>query len=158
MILLFLYITMPSKQPKHDSSIDELTAWIEDNSKSSNKKKVKEIDNTLKINSDKTKTFLKEEKKNKNNIIDNKFSRKKDPLYGKKGSERKLIIEDYKKQYEQAKMLKNNNDTNITPDMLNNFMNVIRDKGYDPEDTMQKLESDSYSEEYKNELVENIMK
>ena len=54
---------MPSKQPKHDSSIDELTAWIEDNSKSSNKKKVKEIDNTLKINSDKTKTFLKEEKK-----------------------------------------------------------------------------------------------
>jgi len=149
---------MPSKQPKHDSSIDELTAWIEDNSKSSNKKKVKEIDNTLKINSDKTKTFLKEEKKNKKNIIDNKFSRKKDPLYGKKGSERKLIIEDYKKQYEQAKMLKNNNDTNITPDMLNNFMNVIRDKGYDPEDIMQKLESDSYSEEYKNQLVENIMK
>tara|TARA_B100000401_G_C52504790_1_gene576721 strand:+ start:254 stop:703 length:450 start_codon:yes stop_codon:yes gene_type:complete len=149
---------MPSKQPKHDSSIDELTAWIEDNSKSSNKKKVKEIENTIKINSDKTKTFLKEEKKNKKNIIGNKFSRKKDPLYGKKGTERKLIIEDYKKQYEQAKMLKNNNDTNISPDMLNNFMNVIRDKGYDPEDIMQKLESDSYSEEYKNELVENIMK
>ena len=56
------------------------------------------------------------------------------------------------------KMLKNNNDANITPDMLNNFMNVIRDKGYDPEDIMQKLESDSYSEEYKNQLVENIMK
>ena len=55
-------------------------------------------------------------------------------------------------------MLKNNNDTNITPDMLNNFMNIIREKGYNPEEIMEKLESDSYSEEYKNELVENIMK
>lgn len=149
---------MPSKQPKHDSSIDDLSSWIEDNSKSSNKKKVKEIDNKLKADSNKNKTILKEEKKNKKNIIGNKFSRKKDPLYGKKGSERKLIIEDYRKQYEQAKMLKNNNDTNITPDMLNNFMNIIRDKGYNPEEIMEKLESDSYSEEYKNELVENIMK
>ena len=158
MILVFLYITMPSKQPKHDSSIDELTAWIEDSSKSSNKKKVKAIDNKLKSDSEKNKTLVKEEKKNKKNIIGNKFSRKNDPLYGKKGAERKLIIEDYKKQYEQAKMLKNKDDANITPEMLNNFMNVIRDKGYDPEDIMQKLESDSYSEEYKNQLVENIMK
>lgn len=149
---------MPSKQPNYDSSIDDLTAWIEDNSKCSNKKKVKELDNIIKANSEKNKTLSKENKENKKNIIGKKFSRTKDPLYGKKGEERKLIIEDYKKQYEQAKMLKNNNDTNITPDMLNNFMNVIRDKGYDPEDIMQKLESDSYSEEYKNELVENIMK
>ena len=158
MIFIYVYITMPSKQPTHNSSIDDLASWIEDNSKSSNKKKVKEIDNKLKVDSNKNKTILKEEKKNKKNIIGNKFSRKNDPLYGKKGSERKLIIEDYRKQYEQAKMLKNNNDTNITPDMLNNFMNIIRDKGYNPEEIMEKLESDSYSEEYKNELVENIMK
>lgn len=149
---------MQSKQPTHDSSIDDLASWIEDNSKSSNKKKVKEIDNKLKTNNNKNKTLLKEEKKNKKNIIGNKFSRKNDPLYGKKGSERKLIIEDYKKQYEQAKMLKNNDDTNITPDMLNNFMNIIRDKGYNPEEIMETLESNSYSEEYKNELVESIIK
>ena len=148
---------MPSKQPTHYSSIDDIASWIEDNSKSSNKKKVKEVDNKLKVDSNKSKTLIKEEKKNKKNIISNKFSRKNDPLYGKKGSERKLIIEDYKKQYEQAKMLKNNNDTNITPDMLNNFMNIIRNKGYNPEEIMEKLESDIYSEEYKNQLVQNII-
>ena len=36
-------------------------------------------------------------------------------------------------------------------------MNTIRDKGYNPEEIMEKLESDSYSEEYKNELVNKIM-
>ena len=51
---------MQSKQPTHDSSIDDLASWIEDNSKSSNKKKVKEIDNKLKTNNNKNKTLLKE--------------------------------------------------------------------------------------------------
>ena len=54
---------MPSKQPKHDSSIDELTAWIEDSSKSSNKKKVKAIDNKLKSDSEKNKTLIRRKKK-----------------------------------------------------------------------------------------------
>ena len=157
MILVVLYITMSSKKPKHDSSIDELTAWIEDNSKCSNKKKIKELENTLKSTSQKNKTLIKEKKKNKKNIIRNKYNRKNDPVYGKKGSERKLIIENYKKQYEQSKMLQNNTDTNITPDMLHNFMNIIKDKGHNPEEIMEKLESDVYSEEYKNQLVQNII-
>ena len=147
---------MPGKNLTHESSIDDLEAWINDSSKSSNKKKLKKIDETIKQKKEAQKQQDLEEKKYKKDAIGDKYSRKGDPLYGKKGDERKLIIEDYRKQYEQAKKVKNN-DANITPEMLEGFMNTIRDKGYNPEEIMEKLESDSYSEEYKNELVNKIM-
>ena len=147
---------MPGKNLTHESSIDDLEAWINDSSKSSNKKKLKKIDETMKQKKETQKQQDLEAKKYKKDAIGDKYSRKKDPLYGKKGEERKLIIEDYRKQYEQAKKVKNN-DANITPEMLEGFMNTIRDKGYNPEEIMEKLESDSYSEEYKNELVNKIM-
>lgn len=147
---------MPGKNLTHESSVDDLEAWINDSSKSSNKKKLKKIDETIKQKKEAQKQQDLEEKKYKKDSIGDKYSRKNDPLYGKKGDERKLIIEDYRKQYEQAKKVKNN-DANITPEMLEGFMNTIKDKGYNPEEIMEKLESDSYSEEYKNELVNKIM-
>ncbi len=147
---------MPGKNLTHESSIDDLEAWINDSSKSSNKKKLKKIDETMKQKKEAQKQQDLEAKKYKKDSIGDKYSRKNDPLYGKKGDERKLIIEDYRKQYEQAKKVKNN-DANITPEMLEGFMNTIKDKGYNPEEIMEKLESDSYSEEYKNELVNKIM-
>ena len=152
---------MPTKQPTYESSIDDLEAWINDSSKLPSKKKIKKMNNILEAEKKALETKKKEElenKKYKKNLIDKKYGRKNDPLYGKKGAERKIIIDEYKKQYEQAKALKNgNNNENITPEMLEGFMNTIREKGYNPEEIMEKLDSNDYSEEYKNELVEKIM-
>jgi hypothetical protein len=41
--------------------------------------------------------------------------------------------------------------------MLENFMNTIRDKGHNPEEIMEQLQSDNYSEDYKNNLIQNIL-
>ena len=149
------------KQLTHESSIDDLEAWINDSSKVLSKKKINKMETILKQEK-KTNAIKKQEelenKKYKKHVIDKKYSRKNDPLYGKKGAERKIIIDEYKKQYEQAKALKNGNSyQNITPEMLEQFMNTIKEKGYNPEEIMQKLDSNEYSEEYKNELVEKIM-
>lgn len=149
------------KQLTHESSIDDLEAWINDSSKVPSKKKINKMETILKQEK-KTNAIKKQEelenKKYKKHVIDKKYSRKNDPLYGKKGAERKIIIDEYKKQYEQAKALKNgNSDQNITPEMLEQFMNTIKEKGYNPEEIMQKLDSNEYSEEYKNELVKKIM-
>ena len=149
------------KQLTHESSIDDLEAWINDSSKVPSKKKINKMETILKQEK-KTNAIKKQEelenKKYKKHVIDKKYGRKNDPLYGKKGAERKIIIDEYKKQYEQAKALKNgNSDQNITPEMLEQFMNTIKEKGYNPEEIMQKLDSNEYSEEYKNELVEKIM-
>ena len=152
---------MPNKQPTYESSIDDLENWINDSSKVPSKKKIKKMNDTLKRKKETDSVKKKEElenKKYKKNLIDKKYARQNDPLYGKKGVERKIIIEEYKKQYEQAKALKNgNSDQNITPEMLEGFMNTIREKGYNPEEIMEKLDSNNYSDEYKNELVEKIM-
>ena len=152
---------MTKKQLNYDSSIDELEAWINDSSKVVSKKKITQLNNNLKKEKEQHQVKMnenKENKKYKKHLIDKKYSRKNDPLYGKKGAERKHIIDQYKKQYEQAKTLKNkNNHENITPEMLEAFMNTIKEKGYNPEEIMQKLDSNDYSEEYKNELVEKIM-
>ena len=152
---------MPTKQPTYESSIDDLEAWINDSSKVPSKKKIKKMNNILEEEKQSLETKKKEElenKKYKKSLIDKKYGRQNDPLYGKKGAERKIIIDEYKKQYEQAKALKNgNNDQNITPEMLEGFMNTIREKGYNPEEIMEKLDSNDFSEEYKNELVEKIM-
>lgn len=149
------------KQLTHESSIDDLEAWINDSSKVPSKKKIDKMETILKQEK-KTNAIKKQEelenKKYKKHVINKKYGRKNDPLYGKKGAERKIIIDEYKKQYEQAKALKNgNSDQNITPEMLEQFMNTIKEKGYNPEEIMQKLDSNEYSEEYKNELVEKIM-
>lgn len=152
---------MPNKQPTYESSIDDLENWINDSSKVPSKKKIKNINDTLKRKKETHIIKKKEElenKKYKKSLIDKKYARQNDPLYGKKGAERKIVIEEYKKQYEQAKALKNgNSDQNITPEMLEGFMNTIREKGYNPEEIMEKLDSNNYSDEYKNELVEKIM-
>lgn len=149
------------KQLTHESSIDDLEAWINDSSKVPSKKKIDKMETILKQEK-KTNAIKKQEelenKKYKKHVINKKYGRKNDPLYGKKGAERKIIIDEYKKQYEQAKALKNgNSDQNITPEMLEQFMNTIKEKGYNPEEIMQKLDSNEYSEEYKNELVKKIM-
>jgi hypothetical protein len=152
---------MKKGAPKHDSSIEELEAWINDSSKICSKKSKNALNKSLEETKKQKLQKMDEEKKIKKEtkkLINNKYGKQNDPLYGKKGAERKIIIEEYKKQYEQAKALKNgNSDQNITPEMLEGFMNTIREKGYNPEEIMEKLDSNNYSDEYKNELVEKIM-
>lgn len=146
---------MPKNKLTHESSIDELEAWINDNSKKSDTKKIKKLNEKI-TNEKKMKAEEEREtSKYKKHIIDKQFSRKNDPLYGKKGHERKQIINDYKKQYEQAKLAKKQN--NISPDMIQNLMNTIKEKGHNPEEIMQKINSPDYSEEYKNELIQSIL-
>lgn len=146
---------MPKTQPTHNSSIDELEVWINDSSKCSNKKKLKKIDEEVNSNKKLQIKTKEDDKLNKKILLKDKYSRESDPLYGKKGAERKHVIEEYRKQ----QMLKNSNNSNeVSPEMINNFMNKIKNSGHNPEEIMKKLESDQYSSEYKNQLMEDILK
>lgn len=150
---------MPKAQPTHNSSIDELEAWINNSSKCSNKKKLKKIDQEVKSNKELQIKTKEDDKLNKKILLKDKYSRESDPLYGKKGAERKHVIEEYRKQHKQQQMLKNSNNSNeVSPEMINNFMNKIKNNGHNPEEIMKKLESDQYSSEYKNQLMEDILK
>lgn len=149
---------MPTTKVTHNSSIEELEKWINDSSKSSNKKKVKQIDTNLQRQKETNQANKLAVKKQKKQAIGDKYSRKADPFYGKKGVERKLLIEDYRKQYKQyLKNKETSNNDSFTPEMLENFMNTLRDKGHNPEEIMEQLQSDNYSEDYKNNLIQNIL-
>ena len=98
-------------------------------------------------------------------MINDKYSKKNDPLYGKKGAERRHIIEDYRKQYKQAELMNNNNnDTQNSGDgmpnneMIETMMNKIKASGQDPEEIMNKLNNHDYPEEMKAQLVQDIFK
>ena len=151
----------------HNSSIEDLEAWINDDSKKCSSKNKKKLDKQLKEN--KVKEIQKKEdekkiKKESKKIIDDKCGKKNDPLYGKKGAERRHIIEDYRKQYKQAQLMKSKNDTPNSEDgmpsneMIETMMNKIKASGQDPEEIMKKLNNPDYPEEMKAQLVQDIFK
>jgi hypothetical protein len=159
---------MKKSTPTCNSSIDDLEAWINDDSKKCSSKNKQKLDKDLKEKKNKEKQKNDDEKKIKKEtkkMINNKYSKKNDPLYGKKGAERRHIIEDYRKQYKQAQLMKNNNnDTqNLGDGMPNNemietMMNKIKASGQDPEEIMKKLNNPDYPEEMKAQLVQDIFK
>ena len=91
-------------------------------------------------------------------MIDDKYGKKNDPLYGKKGAERRHIIEEYRKQYKQAQLMKSKNDTPNSADgmpsneMIETMMNKIKASGQDPEEIMKKLNNPDYPEEMKSSI------
>jgi len=158
---------MKNSTPTYDSSIDDLTDWINDDSKKCSEKSK---DNLNKImNENKIKNIQKTDdekklKKESKKMINNKYGKKSNPLYGKKGAERTQIIEEYNKQYKQSQLLKNKNDTLNSEDtmpsneMIETMMNKIKASGQNPEEIMKKLNNPDYPEEMKAQLVQDIFK
>ena len=158
---------MKSQQPTYESSVDDLEAWINDSSKvvsNKNKKKMDKELNDKKMKEIKKKEEEKVNKKGNLKIISDKYGKKNDPLYGKKGAERKQIIEEYRKQYKQSQLLKNKNDSpeggNGMPsnEMIETMINKIKASGQDPEEIMNKLNNPDYPEEMKAQIVQDIFK
>ena len=90
---------MKKGAPTHDSSIEELEAWINDSSKICSKKSKNALNKSLEETKKKKLQKMDEEKKIKKEtkkLINNKYGKQNDPLYGKKGAERRQIIEDYR--------------------------------------------------------------
>ena len=103
------------KSLTHNASIDDLAAWIEDDSKVCKKKDKQKLDNSLKEKKNLETRKQDEKKKNKKGnlkIISDKYGKQNDPLYGKKGAERRHIINEYRQQYKQAQLMKNKNKQN----------------------------------------------
>ena len=158
---------MKKSAPTHNSSLDDLEAWINDDSKTCSKKTKQKLDKELKeqkIKENQKKEDEKKMKKESKKMINDKYGKKNDPLYGKKGAERRHIIEDYRKQYKQSQLLKNKNDSpeggNGMPsnEMIETMMNKIKASGQDPEEIMKKLNNPDYPEEMKAQLVQDIFK
>ena len=156
---------MKKTQPTYDSSIDELEAWINDSSKTCSKKNKAKLNKSLEESKKKELQKMEDEKKLKKEtkkMINNKYSKKNDPLYGKKGAERKHIIDEYRNQYKQAQLLKNKNDgpNDGMPsnEMIETMMNKLKASGKDPEEVIQKLNNPDYPEEMKTQLVQDIFK
>ena len=158
---------MKKSAPTHNSSIDDLEAWINDDSKTCTKKSKNKLKKELedkKIKENQKKEDEKKIKKETKKMIDDKYGKKNDPLYGKKGAERRHIIEEYRKQYKQAQLLKSKNDTPNSEDgmpsneMIETMVNKIKASGQDPEEIMKKLNNPDYPEELKAQLVQDIFK
>tara|TARA_B000000475_G_scaffold244325_1_gene216772 strand:+ start:770 stop:1249 length:480 start_codon:yes stop_codon:yes gene_type:complete len=159
---------MKKSNPTHTSSLDDLEAWINDDSKKCSSKNKEKLDKQLKENKEKEIQKKEDEKKIKKEskkMINDKYSKKNDPLYGKKGAERRHIIEEYRKQYKQAQLMKSNkNDTPNSEvgmpsnEMIETMMNKIKASGQDPEEIMKKLNNPDYPEELKSQLVQDIFK
>jgi hypothetical protein len=159
---------MKKSNPTHTSSLDDLEAWINDDSKKCSSKNKQKLDKQLKENKEKEIQKKEDEKKIKKEskkMINDKYSKKNDPLYGKKGAERRHIIEEYRKQYKQAQLMKSNkNDTPNSEvgmpsnEMIETMMNKIKASGQDPEEIMKKLNNPDYPEELKSQLVQDIFK
>ena len=158
---------MKKSAPTHNSSLDDLEAWINDDSKTCSKKTKQKLDKELKeqkIKENQKKEDEKKMKKESKKMINDKYGKKNDPLYGKKGAERRHIIEDYRKQYKQSQLLKNKNDSpeggNGMPsnEMIETMMNKIKASGQDPEEIMNKLNNPDYPEEMKAQIVQDIFK
>ena len=158
---------MKKGAPTHDSSIEELEAWINDSSKICSKKSKNALNKSLEETKKKKLQKMDEEKKIKKEtkkLINNKYGKQNDPLYGKKGAERRQIIEDYRKQYKQAQLLKNKNHTPNSADgmpsneMIESMMNKLKESGKDPEEVMKQLNNPDYPEELKAQIVQDIFK
>ena len=157
------------KSLTHNASIDDLAAWIEDDSKVCKKKDKQKLDNSLKEKKDLEIRKQDEKKKNKKDnlkIISDKYGKQNDPLYGKKGAERRHIINEYRQQYKQAQLMKNKNKQNSgegangmpSDEMIETMMNKIKASGQDPEEIMKKLNNPDYPEEMKAKIVQDIFK
>lgn len=158
------------KSLTHNASIDDLAAWIEDDSKVCKKKEKQKLDNSLKEKKNLETRKQDEKKKNKKGnlkIISDKYGKQNDPLYGKKGAERRHIINEYRQQYKQAQLMKNKNKQNGTgeggdgmpsDEMIETMMNKIKASGQDPEEIMKKLNNPDYPEEMKAKIVQDIFK
>jgi len=158
------------KSLTHNASIDDLAAWIEDDSKVCKKKDKQKLDNSLKEKKNLETRKQDEKKKNKKGnlkIISDKYGKQNDPLYGKKGAERRHIINEYRQQYKQAQLMKNKNKQNGTgeggdgmpsDEMIETMMNKIKASGQDPEEIMKKLNNPDYPEEMKAKIVQDIFK
>ena len=156
------------KSLTHNASIDDLAAWIEDDSKVCKKKEKQKLDNSLKEKKNLETRKQDEKKKNKKGnlkIISDKYGKQNDPLYGKKGAERRHIINEYRQQYKQAQLMKNKNKQNGTgeggdgmpsDEMIETMMNKIKASGQDPEEIMKKLNNPDYPEEMKAKIVQYI--
>lgn len=158
---------MKTTNPTYNSSLDDLEAWINDDSKTCSKKDKEKIDKQLKetqIKENQKKEDEKKIKKESKKMINDKYGKKKDPLYGKKGAERRNIMEEYKKQYKQAQMMRTTNDTPNSEEgmpsneMIETMMNKIKASGQDPEEIMKKLNNPDYPDEMKAQLVQDIFK
>tara|TARA_B110000971_G_scaffold160473_1_gene164060 strand:+ start:1788 stop:2264 length:477 start_codon:yes stop_codon:yes gene_type:complete len=158
---------MKNSTPTFDSSIDDLTDWINDDSKKcseKNKDKLNKFMNENKIKDSQKTDDEKKLKKETKKKISNKYGKKSNPLYGKKGAERTQIIEEYNKQYKQSQLLKNKKNTSDSEDimpsneMIETMMNKIKASGEDPEEIMKKLNNPDYPDELKAQLVQNIFK
>ena len=158
---------MKKSAPTYDSSIDDLEAWINDDSKTCSKKRKDKLDKKLKEEAKEKKQKMEDEKKIKKEtkkMIDDKYGKKNDPLYGKKGAERRHIIDEYRKQYKQAQLMKSKNDTPNSEDgmpsneMIETMINKIKASGQDPEEIMKKLNNPDYPEEMKAQIVQDIFK
>ena len=70
----------------------------------------------------------------------------------------------YRKQYKQAQLLKNKNDTPNSADgmpsneMIESMMNKLKESGKDPEEVMKQLNNPDYPEELKAQIVQDIFK
>ncbi len=158
------------KSLTHNASIDDLAAWIEDDSKVCKKKDKQKLNNSLKEKKNLETRKQDEKKKNKKGnlkIISDKYGKQNDPLYGKKGAERRHIINEYRQQYKQAQLMKNKNKQNGTgeggdgmpsDEMIETMMNKIKASGQDPEEIMKKLNNPDYPEEMKAKIVQDIFK
>ena len=159
---------MKNSAPTYNSSLDDLEAWINDDSKTCSKKTKQKLDKKLKeqkIKENQKKEDEKKMKKETKKMIDDKYGKKNDPLYGKKGAERRHIIEEYRKQYKQAQLMKSNKnntpnseDSMPSNEMIETMMNKIKASGQDPEEIMKKLNNPDYPEEMKAQLVQDIFK
>ena len=158
---------MKKSAPTYDSSIDDLEAWINDDSKTCSKKRKDKLDKKLKEEAKEKKQKMEDEKKIKKEtkkMIDDKYGKKNDPLYGKKGAERRHIIDEYRKQYKQAQLMKSKNNTPNSADgmpsneMIETMINKIKASGQDPEEIMKKLNNPDYPEEMKAQIVQDIFK
>ena len=158
---------MKKSSPTHNSSIEDLVAWINDDSKTCSKKRKDKLDKKLKEEAKEKKQKMEDEKKIKKEtkkMIADKYGKKNDPLYGKKGAERRHIIDEYRKQYKQAQLMKSKNDTPNSEDgmpsneMIETMINKIKASGQDPEEIMKKLNNPDYPEEMKAQIVQDIFK
>ena len=158
---------MKSSPPTYTSSLDDLEAWINDDTKKCSSKNKDKLDKQLKENKVKEnqkKEVEKKIKKESKKMINDKYGKKKDPLHGKKGAERRNIIEEYRKQYKQTQLMQTTNDTPNSEagmpsnEMIETMMNKIKASGQNPEEIMKKLNNPDYPDEMKAQLVQDIFK
>ena len=131
---LVLRLCGGGKGKKVDTSdLDELTAWIEDDSKVLKKKQKKQLEK--KITVDESNNNDKERKKKLEKL--EKFKRVNHPMYGKKRAEQMQIQTEYKKSVEMERKMRD--------DRMKEIMAFLQSNEY----------SDEEKQNYFNQLMSN---